>query len=86
MNLQGQAKILSLSDDQWDELEGICARLLKLPSDWKEKSYEETIRLLKLKDRSSNYNAYKIYYKDKQFKEAVKPKREVIEDDNLTLF
>lgn len=87
MNLSEQAKILSLTDDQWDELEERCTKILKLPSDWKEKSYEKTVAHLRAKDRSSNYSPFKLYYKDKIHKEDIKPKREVpLEDDNLTLF
>lgn len=87
MGIQPQAKILSLSDGQWDELEILCAKELGLPSDWKERSYNASVKSLRAKDRSSNYQEYKLYYKDKVHTDKIKPKREAFEeDDNLALF
>ena len=88
MGLQGQAKILALTDDQWDELEERCARELGLPTDWKERTYNDSVNSLRAKDHASNYQPFKIYYKDRVHKEEIKakPKKELEEDDNLTLF
>jgi hypothetical protein len=87
LGIQPQAKILSLSDGQWDELEILCAKELGLPSDWKEKSYNSSIKSLRARDRSGNYQEYKLYYKDKVHTDKIAPKKEALpEDDNLTLF
>lgn len=87
MGIQPQAKILSLSDDQWDGLEVLCAKELGLPSDWRERSYNDSVRSLRAKDKSSNYQEYKLYYRDKVHTDKIKPKKEAFEeDDNLVLF
>lgn len=86
--LQGQAKILSLSDDQWDSVEDECAKLLNLPPHWRDVEYDKSVKNLKAQDKAAGHSEFKLYTKRDLMKDREEKKKSSVkeEDSNLVLF
>ena len=86
--LQPQAKIISLTDEQWDILEVECAKILKLPPDWKDRSYDQSVKMLRAQDKIAGRSEWGSYQK-KTVDSPLHARKKFIEEDdstNLSLF
>ena len=86
--LQGQAKILSLSDDQWDSVEIDCSNILGLPKNWKDMEYEKSVANLKRKDKKDGRSEFKLYTKRDLLKDREEKKKNFTQEEssNLSIF